>query len=158
MAGWGWSHMESHFFVWGAWWSWEDRNFLIANNFSLVYGNGFLQAQNGWPNLQQACQHQFSVPSLLFWHPMPPLIQFHIMFLYPAIQKASPVSSFFHSKHYPNWTLIWQVEFYEYSPITSSLSESFPCEYMTALQWLCCYMEKSNTAYIIKVSNLQTLK
>ena len=95
---------------------------------------------------------------MLFWHPMPPLIQFHIMFLDPAIQKATPVSSFFHSKHYPNWTLIWQVEFYEYSPITSSLSESFPCEYMTALQWLCCYMEKSNTAYIIKVSNLQTLK
>lgn len=61
LVGWGWSHRESHFFVWGTWWSWEDRNFLIAINFSLVYGNGFLQAKTGWPNLQQACQHQFSV-------------------------------------------------------------------------------------------------
>lgn len=43
-----------------------------------------------------------SVPSLQFRHTVPPLIQFHIMFLYPATQKASPISSFFHSKHYPN--------------------------------------------------------
>lgn len=115
--------------------------------------------------LQQACQHQFSV--YLHYNPGTPvpLVQFHAMFLYPVTQKASPISSFFHSMGsfthgdletltYLNTNMIGRI-----LRITPNNPHLFvipsPVNMMIALQWLCCYMAKTNTADIIKVSPLK---